>query len=56
MSKLLKKLSRYDAIIVEDIGYVQQSRQKMEVLFTFQAERQPDDYQQFAVFQMAADF
>jgi DNA replication protein DnaC len=39
MSKLLKKLSRYDAIIVEDIGYVQQSRQKMEVLFTFQADR-----------------
>ena len=39
MSKLLKKLSRYDAIILDDIGYVQQSRQEMEVLFTFLADR-----------------
>jgi DNA replication protein DnaC len=39
MSKLLKKLSRYDAIIVDDIGYVQHSRQEMEVLFTFLADR-----------------
>mgnify|MGYP000028259702 CR=1 FL=1 len=39
MSKLLKKLSRYDAIIVDDIGYVQQSRQEMEVLFTLLADR-----------------
>ena len=39
MSKLLKKLSRYDAIIIDDIGYVQQSRQEMEVLFTFLADR-----------------
>ena len=39
MSKLLKKLSRYDAIIVDDIGYVQQSRQEMEVLFTLLVDR-----------------
>jgi DNA replication protein DnaC len=39
MSKLLKKLSRYDAIIIDDIGYVQQSRQEMEVLFTLLADR-----------------
>jgi DNA replication protein DnaC len=39
MSKLLKKLSRYDAIIIDDIGYVQQSRQEMEVLFTLMADR-----------------
>ncbi len=39
MSKLLKKLSRNDAIIIDDIGYVQQSRQEMEVLFTFLADR-----------------
>jgi DNA replication protein DnaC len=39
MGKLLKKLSRYDAIIIDDIGYVQQSRQEMEVLFTFLADR-----------------
>jgi len=39
MSKLLKKLSRYDTVIIDDIGYVQQSRQEMEVLFTFLADR-----------------
>lgn len=35
----LKKLSRYDVVIVDDIGYVQQSREEMEVLFTLLAER-----------------
>jgi len=35
----LKKLDRYDVIILDDIGYVQQSREEMEVLFTFLAER-----------------
>jgi DNA replication protein DnaC len=36
---VLKKLSRYDGIIIDDIGYVQQSRDEMEVLFTFLADR-----------------
>ena len=35
----LKKLSRYDALIIDDIGYVQQSREEMEVLFTLLAHR-----------------
>ena len=35
----LKKLDRYAVIILDDIGYVQQSREEMEVLFTFLAER-----------------
>jgi DNA replication protein DnaC len=39
MTKLLKKLSRHDAVIIDDIGYVQQSRHEMEVLFTFLADR-----------------
>lgn len=39
MSRLLKKLSRFDVIILDDIGYVQQSRKEMEVLFTFLADR-----------------
>lgn len=39
MEKLLKKLGRYDAIVLDDIGYVQQSREEMEVLFTFIADR-----------------
>lgn len=39
LAKLLKRLLRYDAIIIDDIGYVQQSREEMEVLFTLLAER-----------------
>jgi DNA replication protein DnaC len=35
----LKKLDRFEAIILDDIGYVQQSREEMEVLFTFLADR-----------------
>lgn len=39
LSRYLKKLSKYDAIIIDDIGYVQQSREEMEVLFTLLADR-----------------
>jgi len=35
----LKRLDRYQVVILDDIGYVQQSREEMEVLFTFLAER-----------------
>jgi DNA replication protein DnaC len=35
----LKRLDRFDAVIIDDLGYVQQSREEMEVLFTFLAER-----------------
>ena len=35
----LKKLDRYDVLILDDIGYVQQNREEMEVLFTLLAER-----------------
>jgi DNA replication protein DnaC len=35
----LQKLDRFEAIILDDLGYVQQSREEMEVLFTFLAER-----------------
>jgi DNA replication protein DnaC len=37
LPKTLKKISRYDAILIDDIGYVQQSREEMEVLFTLLA-------------------
>jgi len=36
---LLKKLGKYDALIIDDIGYVQQNREEMEVLFTLLADR-----------------
>ena len=32
-------LDGFDAVLLDDIGYVQQSREEMEVLFTFLAER-----------------
>jgi DNA replication protein DnaC len=39
LENTLKKLDRFDVVILDDIGYVQQSREEMEVLFTFLAER-----------------
>ena len=39
LSRLLKRLARFEALIIDDIGYVQQSREEMEVLFTLLAER-----------------
>lgn len=39
LSRFLKRLSKYDALIIDDLGYVQQSRVEMEVLFTLLAER-----------------
>jgi DNA replication protein DnaC len=39
LERKLKKLDRIEAVIIDDIGYIQQDRQEMEVLFTFLAER-----------------
>lgn len=39
LEKELGTLDSFDAVILDDIGYVQQSREEMEVLFTFLAER-----------------
>lgn len=39
LEKLFKKLDRFDAVLLDDIGYVQQDRAEMEVLFTFLSER-----------------
>lgn len=39
LERELEQLDSFDAIILDDIGYVQQSRDEMEVLFTFLAER-----------------
>ena len=35
----LRRLDRFDVIILDDIGYVQHSRDEMSVLFTFLSER-----------------
>jgi DNA replication protein DnaC len=39
LERELASLDIYHAVILDDIGYVQQSRDEMEVLFTFLAER-----------------
>lgn len=39
LEELLHKLDRFEVIILDDIGYVQQERAEMEVLFTLLAER-----------------
>lgn len=39
LEKELGLLDAFDAVILDDIGYVQQSREEMEVLFTFLAAR-----------------
>ena len=35
----IRKLEKYPAVILDDIGYVKQNREEMEVLFTFLSER-----------------
>jgi len=39
LERFLKKLAGYEALLIDDLGYVQQSREEMEVLFTLLAER-----------------
>ena len=39
LEALLRKLDRYEIVVLDDIGYIQQSREEMEVLFAFLAER-----------------
>jgi DNA replication protein DnaC len=39
LSRVLKRLAGYAVLLIDDIGYVQQSREEMEVLFTLLAER-----------------
>ena len=37
LPRMLTRLAKYDALLIDDIGYVQQSREEMEVLFTLLA-------------------
>lgn len=39
LARVLKRLAKFEALIIDDLGYVQQSREEMEVLFTLLAER-----------------
>ena len=39
LSREIKRLGRYEGLIIDDLGYIQQSRDDMEVVFTLLAER-----------------
>ena len=39
LNRAIRKLAYYEALVIDDLGYVQQSRDEMEVLFTLLAER-----------------
>src|SRR5204862_6043347 len=39
LSRVLKRLGSFEVLLIDDLGYVQQSREEMEVLFTLLAER-----------------
>jgi DNA replication protein DnaC len=39
LKEWLRELSRWEGLLIDDLGYVQQSREEMEVLFTLLAER-----------------
>lgn len=39
LSRVLKRLAGFEVILIDDLGYVQQNREEMEVLFTLLADR-----------------
>jgi DNA replication protein DnaC len=39
LSKLIKNYARYEGMIIDDLGYIRQTREEMEVVFTLLAER-----------------
>lgn len=39
LDKLLRKLGRFDVLMIDDFGYVKQNREEMEVLFSLLAHR-----------------
>jgi DNA replication protein DnaC len=39
LSKEIKRLGRFEGLIIDDLGYIQQSREDMNVVFTLLAER-----------------
>jgi DNA replication protein DnaC len=39
LSRVFKTLSRYEALVLDELGYVQQSREEMEVLFSLLSQR-----------------
>jgi DNA replication protein DnaC len=44
LSKLIQKYARYEGMIIDDLGYIRQTREEMEVVFTLLA-HQPTNSQ-----------
>lgn len=56
LSRAIRKLAYYEGLLIDDLGYVQQSREEMEVLFTLLAERyERAGFLQPAVLEMGID-
>ena len=39
LSRLIQRYARYEGMIIDDLGYIRQTREEMEVVFTLLAER-----------------
>ena len=39
LSREIKRLARFEGLIIDDLGYIQEKREDMEVVFTLLAER-----------------
>ena len=39
LSRLIKRYARYEGMVIDDLGYIRQTREEMEVVFTLLAER-----------------
>jgi len=39
LARYLKRMARYDGLVIDEVGYIQQNRDEMEVLFTLLADR-----------------
>jgi DNA replication protein DnaC len=39
LPRMMKRLSKYEAVVIDDIGYIHQGQEEMEVLFTLLADR-----------------
>jgi DNA replication protein DnaC len=39
LSKQIKKYAQFEGMIIDDLGYIRQTREEMEVVFTLLAER-----------------
>ena len=56
LCRYFKTLSRYEVLVLDDLGYAQQGRDEMEVLFSLLSERGSVIIEQPGVLGMGGDF